>query len=179
MIDLSCELFSAARLGDARILGSLLEVGCDPNVRSIGGLTPMFVAQGEFVVDLLVRFGGQVNARSDRGLTPLHLLAEPMAVRAVAGAGADLEAVDCRGMTPLLRQWHQAQLLRRAQGDLETLDVCRALIAAGAKVPQIMQADPQVRDLVCRVDAIESARLLQLHTDRKPTAKAQVPRARF
>ena len=134
----------------------LLEAGADPHARSEGGFTPLLFAAREGHVDVLralARGGANVDdTLPDNGMSALVMAvynAQYDFARALLDAGADPNA-DANGWTAL----HQVVWTRRPNlgrnppfpvplGDLDALDMVRALVAAGANVDARESKEPR------------------------------------
>src|SRR5262249_46095122 len=109
-----------AAAGDGALVGLLLGLGADPEVRDDGGHTPLYALANEFpgdgaaVVRILAAAGAAIDA--DDGVkrcTPLHMAARRGNVaiaQALLDGGAALEARDSTGDTPLRRAVNCGQL---------------------------------------------------------------------
>ena len=131
--------FALTECPDDRAVQLLLDAGADVKIRRDEppfGRRPtvLHVAKSSSRVDQLVRAGANVNARDDHcGDTPLHIAAavgHVSLVSALLAAGADANAVNEHGATPL----HHVRGVEQA----------KALLAAGAQVPDTLDAFAQV-----------------------------------
>jgi truncated hemoglobin YjbI len=107
-------LHYAAGAGCLELVASLLRHGTNPDIRDIGGHTPLYRAANECasgtgpeVVQALVRAGADVNACSGvTRATALHMAARRgflEIARALLDCGASIEARNSKGDTPLQR----------------------------------------------------------------------------
>lgn len=131
---LDCKaLVVAAQSGDVSVAMSLLEGGCNPNIRSANGLTALHVAAQAGNVEaarLLLDAGADPNARDAAGRTPLHMAADRGRVevaKLLLERGADRNIRDSRGRRPVdvaVEKGHTqlAELLNTAVVELEDLD---------------------------------------------------------
>ena len=109
-------LHAAARIGAAATLQALMEAGGNPNRRDEDGNTPLHLAAGTALSNLMVdesiasirvllRGGADAGTANARGRTPLHLAAarhdRAGGVAALLRAGADPNRKDRDGATPL------------------------------------------------------------------------------
>ena len=153
-------LFMAAKVGDAEIMGLLLQAGADANIANTNGTTPLMLAAGSgktAAVHLLLDHGADVNARDvTNGQTAVMFAAalnRGEAIKMLADHGADLG---------VLTKVSHVQKGRRARVDDEldeatvemggntalhfaaregAFDAVRALVAAGADVDQVSGND--------------------------------------
>ncbi|MFH1420187.1 MAG: M14 family zinc carboxypeptidase [Planctomycetota bacterium] len=108
LADSRSDLFTAARLGDAKRVADLLST--DPSLahaRNDAGETPMHQAAAgrhDAILQEFLRYEADVNAADRRGVTPLHVAAssdDVKLVRMLLDAGATINAVNASGETPL------------------------------------------------------------------------------
>lgn len=117
----STPLMYAALYGSAALVGDLLAVKADPNIRNHAGATALTWALDDVEkVRLLVAAGADVNATSEFGRAPLMLAA------AQAGSAATVKVLLERGAEPT----SAALAAAAARGNHE---VVRMLLAAGAR----------------------------------------------
>ena len=69
-------LMYAARMGEKKILQSLLEFGADPNCRNRHGATAIMEAvntDDAEIIELLIKYGAEINMRRRDGMTAIML----------------------------------------------------------------------------------------------------------
>jgi uncharacterized protein len=88
-----------------RAIEVLLAGGANPDAQNSNGETPLFMAQSEGAINVLVRWGSRLTARDKWMRTPLHAAVEDgpelAALSAMLDAGADPNAVNVCRRTPL------------------------------------------------------------------------------
>ena len=104
----------------------MLEHGADPNAEYIEaeeykkanyksnskpmdeGYTPLFVADNERIINLLLEYGADINYRNNKGNTPIFWFAQIFnpakinLIKVIIEKGADINAINNEGKTPLL-----------------------------------------------------------------------------
>ncbi|KAM7210895.1 Ankyrin repeat-containing domain protein [Rhypophila decipiens] len=95
-----------------RVAQALLEAGCDPNVRSSDGSTPIFRSRSYAMTKLLLASGADSNIINSNGWSVLSYLAYggtllddlddyPKVITTLIAAGADINGTDVDGNAPI------------------------------------------------------------------------------
>ena len=114
----STALFAACEQGHAEIVKLLLEIGANPNFKSLEGFAPLAVAsrQGNTeIVRLLLEKGADIKARTDNGKTALNLASsrgQLDLVKLLLENQAEIGAADLDGGTAL------TEAARHGQGEV-------------------------------------------------------------
>lgn len=101
------ELSNAVLSGDIALIKSLIQKGCDLNIKGEYKRTVIYdaIVKGfDDVVKLLCESNAQINIHDNMGKTPLHFAAIHHKVKIakyLIAAGADVNAVDVNGNTAL------------------------------------------------------------------------------
>ena len=96
-------LLESARNGRAHLVEKLLAAGADIMARSLMRSTPLHVASGPRVAQLLIAAGADLNVVEQGGDTPLHRAVykkQNLVVKLLLDAGADPNIQNCYGETP-------------------------------------------------------------------------------
>jgi ankyrin repeat protein len=117
-------LWYAAGDGESASVRFLLELGADPKSKNKDGETALMRTKSREVAELLLAAGALVNEKDASGRTALMRTKSREVAELLLAAGALVDEKDT----------HDQGALEYALRDIETMEVARALVAAGANI---------------------------------------------
>lgn len=146
-------------MGQMQIVGMLLELGANPNIRTARGETPLLlITKNKWTsgIDFMVRRGADVHLKDYRGISPLLMAAgftgSAACVRRLLQAGANPEDTDRKGNTALI-----------LASSARNLEVVYLLTATGCNVNHSNLAGVTAYMVACQRGNVQIAQHLLEH----------------